>query len=179
MLRTIGLSSVVLLAASLAGFAQEPSAAKPGPEHAEMKKLEGVWDAAMKMPDSPEVMPGVVTYKMDLEGLWLTSDFRMDVPGFKFQGRGTDGYDQRKKKYVAIWIDSMSTTPLIMEGTQDPATKTITMTGESIGQDSKPEKVKTVTKFVDDDHFTFEMFMVGADGKETTAFTINYTRKKK
>jgi hypothetical protein len=35
-----------------------------------------------------------------------------------------------------------------------------------------------VTKTKDDDHFHFEMFMVGADGKDTSAFTIAYTRKK-
>jgi hypothetical protein len=177
MSRNIRLPVALLLAISTLCVAQEP--AKPGKEHAELKKLEGVWDAAMKMPGMPEAMPGVVTYKMECDGMWLTSDFRMDVPGFKFQGRGTDGYDQTKKKYVGIWVDSMSSAPMIMEGTLDPATKTTTMTGTGPGQDGQPQKFKTVTKEVDADHMTFEMFMVGADDKETSAFTIDYTRRKK
>jgi hypothetical protein len=177
MSRSIGLAVALLLAVPFTTLAQEP--AKPGKEHAELKKMEGVWDAVMKMAEAPEPMPGVVTYKMELDGLWLTSDFRMDVPGFKFQGRGTNGYDLNKKKYVGIWVDSMSSAPMVMEGTHDEATNSTTMTGEGPGQDGKPQKFKTVTKEIDGDHMKFEMFMIGADGKETSAFTIDYTRRKK
>ena len=172
------LSLALGLAPAQAAEEQFPSA-KPGPEHAELKKIEGTWDASMKMAEVPEAMPGVATYKMECDGMWLASDFRMDVPGFKFQGKGLDGYNQNKKKYVGIWVDSMSSAPMLMEGTHDAATKTTTMTGEGPGQDGKPQKFKTVTKVADDDHMHFEMFMVGADGKETSAFTINYTRRKK
>ena len=52
------------------------------------------------------------------------------------------------------------------------------MTGTGPGQDGKTQKFKTVTKVKDNDHMTFEMFMVGDDGKETSAFTIDYTRRK-
>jgi hypothetical protein len=166
----------LLLMFSVAASAQEFP--KPGKEHAALKKLEGVWDAVMKMAASPEPMPGVATYKMECDGMWLTSEFKMDVPGFKFQGRGTDGFDLNKKKYVAFWVDSMSSAPLVMEGTHDAATKTTTMTGEGVSQDGKPEKFKTLTQHIDDDHLKFEMLIVGADGKETSAFTIDYARRK-
>jgi hypothetical protein len=115
---------------------------------------------------------------MELDGMWLASEFKMDEPAMKFTGRGLDGYDQNKKKYVGIWVDSMSSAPLVMEGTFDEGTKTSTMTGMGAGPDGKPQKFKTVTRLVDDDHQNFEMFMVGADGKETSAFTIAYTRRK-
>ena len=170
---------ILTLAASSALFAEEqPQFAKPGPEHAELKKLEGTWDAVMKMAEAPEPMPGVSIYKMECDGMWLASDFKMDVPGFKFTGKGLDGYDQNKKKYVGIWVDSMSSAPMVMEGTHDEATNTTTMTGEGPGHDGKLQKFKTVTKVADDDHMHFEMFMVGDDGKETSAFTIDYTRRK-
>jgi hypothetical protein len=176
MSRTFGCVFALLFLVGVVATGQEP--AKPGKEHEELKKLEGVWDAVMKMAEAPEPMPGVATYKMELDGLWLTSDFRMDVPGFKFQGRGTDGYDLKNKKYVAIWVDSMSSAPMVMEGTRDEAIKTTTMTGTGPGQDGKPQKFKTVTKEIDGDHMKFEMFMIDADGKETSAFTIDYTRRK-
>jgi len=172
------LFSIAFCTSAILGAQDQPPAAKPGPEHAELKKLEGTWDASMKMAGVPEAMPGVATYKMECDGMWLSSDFRMDVPGFKFQGKGLDGYDQNKKKYVGIWVDSMSSAPMLMEGTHDASTNTTTTTGEGVGQDGKPQKFKTVTKHTDDDHFRFEMFMVGADGKETSAFTIDYTRRK-
>lgn len=177
MIRTIALAAAWFLLAAVAA-AQEAPQVKPGPEHEMLKKMEGTWTAVMKMADSPEAMPGQATYKMELGGLWLTSDFRMDVPGFKFQGRGLDTYDPKTKKYVGVWVDSMSTSPMHFEGTYDAATKTTTSTGTGVGQDGKPEKFKTTTKHTDDDHQTFQMFMVGADGKETLAFTIEYTRKK-
>lgn len=67
---------------------------------------------------------------------------------------------------------------MVMEGTRDDATKITTMTGTGPGQDGQPQKFKTVTKETDADHMKFEMFMIGADGKETSAFTIDYTRRK-
>ena len=182
-MRRLNLLACLTLAVcmSSARAAEEQPPARPGPEHAELKKLEGTWDALMKMADVPEAMPAVAIYKMECDGMWLGSDFRMDVPGFKFSGRGLDGYDQNKKKYVGIWVDSMSSAPMLMEGTHDAATKTTTMTGEAAGRGpgGKPEKFKAVTKIADEDHFQFEMLIIGDDGKETSAFTIAYTRRKK
>ncbi len=169
-----------LLMFTAAAFAQEqPPTPKPGPEHEALKKLEGTWDAVMKMAEVPAPMKGVATYKMECDGMWLVSDFKMDDPAMKFQGKGLDGYDQNKKKYVGVWVDSMSTAPMTMEGTYDAATKTTTMAGEGPGMDGKLQKYKMTTRHTDDDHMAFEMFMVGADGKETSAFTIAYTRRKK
>src|SRR5687767_4311056 len=138
-----GLGTVLCLA-SICGAQEQSPPAKPGPEHAELKKMEGTWDASMKMAEVPEALPAVATYKMDCDGMWLASDFKMDTPGFKFQGKGLDGYDQNKKKFVGIWVDSMSSAPMLMEGTHDVATKTTTTTGEGVGQDGKPQKFKTV-----------------------------------
>jgi hypothetical protein len=179
MLRPISLAlCLCVLTVTAAALAQEPPQVKPGPEHELLKKMEGTWTASMKMADAPEALPAVATYKMDLGGLWLTSEFKMDTPVLKFQGRGLDTYDPKTKKYVGVWVDSMSTSPMQFEGTYDAATKTTTSTGTGVGPDGKPEKFKTVTKHTDNDHQTFQMFMVGADGKDNLAFTIEYTRKK-
>ena len=101
----------------------------PGPEHEALKKLEGTWNAKIKMGEDESA--GTMTYKMECGGLWLTSDFRGEFGGQKFQGRGVDGYDQEKKKYVSVWVDSMSTRPTLFEGTYDKEKKTLTMTGEA------------------------------------------------
>ena len=176
----LSFGSILLMFVAITATAQEPPPSpKPGPEHAMLKSMEGTWDAVMKMAENPQAMKGVATYTMECSGMWLASDFKMDDPNFKFQGRGLDGYDQNKKKFVGVWVDSMSTAPMTMEGTYDVATKTTTMSGEGPGQDGKPQKYKMTTKHVDDDHQNFEMFMVGADGKATSAFTIAYSRRKK
>ena len=54
----------------------------------------------------------------------------------------------------------------------------MTMTGEAPGPDGKPAKHKLVTHSPDNDHQTFTMYMIGADGQENKVMTIEYTRKK-
>jgi hypothetical protein len=152
-------------------IAQEPS--KPGPEHKVLKKMEGSWDTTMKFGDMES--KGTMTYKMDLGGLWLVGSLESDLGGQKFSGKGLDTYDPAKKKYVGYWFDSMSTTPLAMEGTYDAEKKTMTMVGEGPGQDGKPAKWKSVSTMPDDD--TISMSMYVGDAKEPM-FTVTYKRKK-
>ena len=157
--------------------AQEiPAPPTPGPEHKQLQALEGTWDAKMKMEGAPAPIVAVATYKSECGGLWLASEFKSDDPAFKFQGKGLDGYDTNKKKFVGIWVDSMSTGMMTMEGTHDEKTKTTTMFGQGYDH-GKLNKYKNVTKMPDADHQTFQMFMIGDDGKESLAFTIEYTRR--
>jgi hypothetical protein len=115
---------------------------------------------------------------MECGGLWLVTSFEGDIGGTKFQGKGLDSYDAAKKKYVAVWVDSMTTSPMILEGTYDEKTKTMTMTGEGKMPDGTLAKHRLVTKYSDKDHHSFEIFMTLPDGKETSMMTIEYTRKK-
>jgi hypothetical protein len=180
MIRHLARIALVIAVLVPPALAQEsPPVPQPGPEHARLKTLEGTWDAKMIMPGSTETIPAVATYKSECGGLWLASDFRCDSPAFKFHGKGLDGYDTAKKKYVGVWVDSMSTGFLTMEGTHDEKTKTSTMIGQGPNEQGKLVKMKNVTKMIDDDHHTFQMYMIGDDGKETLAFTIEYTRRKR
>ena len=162
---------VAFLATGPFATAQEPP--KPGPEHEMLKKWVGTWDTTMKMLGMES--KGVATYKMELGGLWLASTFEGEIGGAKFSGKGFDTYDAGKKKFVGVWVDSMSTSPMMMEGTYDKAKKTLTMVGEGPGEDGKPTKHKTVSEMKDDDTVHFSMYM--GDGKEPM-FTILYKRKK-
>lgn len=146
---------------------------KPGPEHEALKKLEGTWDATMKYGGAES--KGTMVYKMELGGLWLTSSFEGSFGGAKFSGKGLDSYDAAKKKYVGVWVDSMVTSPLIMEGDYDKEKKAVTLTGDGIGPDGAKTKFKSVTEMKDDDTMHFSMYM--GDAKEP-AFTIDYKRKK-
>jgi hypothetical protein len=165
------LCAIVLLAGSATVKGQEP--AKPGPEHEILKKHVGTWEATMKIEGMES--KGVSVYKMDLGGLWLASTFEGDFGGMKFSGRGFDTYDAAKKKYVAVWMDSMSTSPMLMEGTYDKEKKAMTLTGEGPGMDGKPMKFKSVSVMPDDDTINFSMYMGDAP---QPAFTITYKRKK-
>lgn len=155
----------------LAVRGQEPP--KPGPEHAILKRHEGTWATVMK--SEGKEFPGTATYKMDLGGLWLASTFETDMGGVKFAGKGFDTYDAGKKKYVSVWVDSMGTTPMVMEGTFDAAKKAMTLVGDGPDMTGKTAKWKSVTTMPNDDTINFAMFV--GDGKEPM-FTIDYKRKK-
>jgi len=144
-----------------------------GPEHKELAKWVGNWDATMKMMGMETKCSA--SYKMDLGGLWLSSSFEGDLGGVKFSGRGMDTFDPAKKKYVSVWIDSFSAAPMILEGAYDEKTKELVLAGEGPGEGGKNIKYKSVSKWNDENTATFTMYM--GDAKEP-AFTIVYKRKK-
>jgi hypothetical protein len=146
---------------------------KPGPEHELLKKMEGNWDLTMKFAGSET--KGKVTYKMELGGMWLVSTLEGEIFGQKFYGKGLDTYNAKKKKYVSTWFDSMTASPMVMEGTYDKEKKTLTQEGESVGDDGKPMKLKSITEIPDDHTINFSMYM--GETKEPT-FTIVYKRVK-
>ena len=170
LLRSLALFAAVALLA-IPSRAQEP--AKPGPEHEMLKKWEGNWEVIMKMEGAET--KGTSTYKMELGGLWLASSLDIELFGSKFTGKGLDTYDAKKKKFVSVWADSMSTSPMILEGTYDKETKKLTMSGMADGPDGKPQKHKTVTEWKDENTVVFEMYI--GDGKDPM-FTVTYKRKK-
>lgn len=174
MIRCLLSLGVVGVASALA-LAQPPAPPKPGPEHDLLKKLEGTWEATVHA--GGQDSKGTMVYKPACGGLWMASKYEGDFNGQKFEGRGLDGYNSMKKKYVSVWVDSMSPAPLITEGTFDDASKTMTMTGEGPGMDGKPANFKMTTKWSDDDTIEMKMCIV-QDGKDQDMMTINYKRKK-
>lgn len=172
-IRWFAMLSVTLMLVANVSAQESP---KPGPEHQKLKELEGTWDAVMKFGDTES--KGTVVYKMEVGGLWLTSDFQGEFAGEKFSGKGLDSYDAAKKKYVSVWVDSMITSPLVTEGTYDKDGKVLTMTGEGPGPDGKPMKFKMTTEHKDKNSMLFTMFGPGPDGKEAAMFSITYKRRK-
>ena len=166
------LGAVALAAALGTPSARAQEFAKPGPEHEQLKKLEGTWDATMKYMGMES--KGTMTYKMEVGGLWLTSTFEGEFGGAKYHGKGLDSYHAGKKKFVGVWVDSMSASPLFMEGTYDQDKHQLTMTGDGPSP-AGPVKFKAVTTYKDNDNVVFDMYM--GDGKEP-GFTIVYKRKK-
>jgi hypothetical protein len=153
--------------------AQAPE--KPGPELDALKELEGEWDATVKAGGMES--KGTMAYKMGLGGRWLIGKFEGEMGGQKFEGRSLNSYDATKKKYVNVWVDSMSGAAMLSEGSYDKDTKTLTLVGEGPGQDGKPAKYKQTSQVKDKDTIAFTMSAVG-DGKEQEVMTITFKRKK-
>jgi hypothetical protein len=170
---------IAALAAGLLGATAlmgQPPMPKPGPEHEALKEMEGTWDATVAF--GGQESKGTMVYKMGLGGFWLLSDFQADLGGEKFHGKGMDGYDPAKKKYVSVWADSMSPKIMASEGTFDKDKGLLTMFSEGAGPDGKPTKLKMVTEMKDKDNMVFTMYDAGKEGKEAVMMTITYKRKK-
>ena len=152
---------------------------QPGPEHEMLKKDVGTWDATVEMfmPGAPpSVSKGTETVTM-LGGFWQLSEFKSEMMGQPFEGRGTTGYDPAKKKYVGTWVDTMTPGYYTVEATYDAATKTMTGTMEGPRPDGGVTRVKTkeTTEWKDADTRVFTMY--APDGK-APVMRISYKRRK-
>jgi hypothetical protein len=95
-----------------------------------------------------------------------------------FTGKSTEGYDNVKQKFVSSWVDNMGTGIMMMEGTYDPATKTLNYNSEIEMMPGMKTKVRQKIQIVDKDHHILEWYE-DRGGNEVKTMEISYTRSKK
>jgi hypothetical protein len=154
----------------------------PGPNHEMMNKLAGEFDytITMIMPGSPpQEYKGHRSAKMIMGGRYLDETYTGTFMGMPFEGHGTMAYDNVQKKFLSTWIDNMGTGIMFGSGTGDATGTTWTMTADMADpQTGKMTPTRSVTKLVDADHMTMEMFAPGPDGKEAKMMSIAAVRTK-
>ena len=160
-----------------------PPMPKPGPEHELFKEDVGTWDAVVETYMEPGAPPskskGVETNTIGCGGLCLITEFKGEMgPGVTFHGHGTATWDAAKKKYVGSWVDSMSTSLMISEGTWDPASRSFTGYMEGPDMSGTIVKMKSVSEYKGPDARVFTMYGPGESGKEPVTMRITYTRRK-
>jgi hypothetical protein len=97
--------------------------------------------------------------------------------GSLFTGIGFTGYDNHTRKYVMVWMDSLSTGIYFFEGTASEDGRTITLESHLEDPVKGPMKLRGVINLVDDNMETFEMHATDKNGKEEKCETI-YTRQQ-
>jgi len=193
MKRVLLVSTLVLLVASFAAptGAQDkkkegdgPPKVERGPEHKVLETLTGTFDANVKFffpdPTKPTISKGLMTRKMILGGNFMQENFSGEFFGSKFTGIGLVGFDYAKKKFTTTWCDSMSTSMMLMEGTYDPAKKTLTSVGDDYEPSAKKKmKARDILTIISADEQKFEMFRLPEGEKaEFKIMEITYVRKK-
>ncbi len=152
----------------------------PAPEHEQLLKRVGTWDVACTYFMDPSQPPMQNTAKETVEavgGFWTISCFEADFMGAPFVGRCTMGYDPRKEKYVATWVDSMSNMMFLMEGRYDDEGKVLTMRHEGpIPGTEHMTTWRSTHEELDGGKFKFEMFFNTPDGNEAKSMSYIYTR---
>lgn len=188
-------SAVVLIvggAATVAGEEQAPSMdemmakyaelAEPGAHHQHLAKSVGTWKTTMKFWMEPGQPPsesaGTMKTEPLLGGRFIQSRYRSEFMGQPFEGIGVDGYDNGANKHVGTWMDSMGTVILTYEGDCAEGGKVLTANMESDNPvTGQHEQSKSVTTWIDDDHWKMEMFMVAPDGSEIKTMELTAERQ--
>jgi hypothetical protein len=164
------------LALAAAALAQGPPV--PGPEHEVLKRDVGVWDSVMEMSLPglpPTTMTGVETNTL-VAGRWLVSEYRGEVMGQVFEGRGLTGWDPSRKAYVGVWVDSMGTSINQSESTFDAATRTLTGWMEMADPSGSKSRAKTQETWPGADTRLVMVFPPG--GGTEPIMRITSTRRK-
>jgi hypothetical protein len=159
------------------------AAAKPGAEHAMLATSAGRWNCTVKAwmdPQAePQVSEGTEESEMVFGGRYLKSHFKGSMMGQPYEGMGTLGYDNVKKKYVGNWHDTMSTGILSFEGDYNQQAKEMVCRGAyADAATGKDQPCRLVTRFVSDDQHVFEMWGPDPTGSEVKWMEITYNRAK-
>jgi hypothetical protein len=194
MKRVVCSAVALTMCLSIAAFAadeKKPAAApamdpmamvSPGEHHKHMAKLVGEFDYSMKMfmPGQPAMdYTGHRSAKMTMGDRYLDETYTGTFMGMPFEGHGTMAYDNVQKKYLNTWIDNMGTGIMFGSGTCDASGTSWTMTSDMADPMSgKLIPTRSVTKVLDANKISFEMYAPGPDGKEMKMMEIIATRSK-
>jgi hypothetical protein len=157
--------------------------AAPSEAHKTLEVMAGTWMTKVKMWMDPAAPPqeseGTSENRMVLGGRWLEQRYEGTFMGGPFSGLGLTGYDNYKKQYVGMWMDTASTSSMTTTGTASADGKSMTFVGSMDDpMTGGKTEMKEVVTIVDADHHNFEMWMSGPDGKMHKAMEIQYVRKK-
>ncbi|MCA9392866.1 MAG: DUF1579 domain-containing protein [Candidatus Omnitrophica bacterium] len=153
----------------------------PNAMHEKLAKMAGSWDAKVQhwmAPGAPaEESMGTAESEAIFGGRFIKQEFNSEWMGQPFQGMGLFGYDNIQKEFQSIWLDSMATGMMVSSGelaedgsVEEEGTFSCPLTNSERWNRSK-------TTFVDEDTWTFEMFMEDESGEEFRSMLITYTRR--
>ncbi|HYE60970.1 MAG TPA: DUF1579 domain-containing protein [Phycisphaerales bacterium] len=157
-------------------------AGRLAPEHIELaKNLSGDWTAEVKSwmgPDMKEPMTSTGTARFEpiMGARFIRQSFEGKFGPQTFKGEGTIGYHKKAKKYQSTWIDNMSTGTMLSEGEKNASGEIVFNDDYTCPMDGTHKTGKSIMRFTDRNHMTFEMWSNTPDGQSFKAMEINYTR---
>lgn len=154
--------------------------AKPGAPHQLLAGLEGRWTTRTRAwmgGDQPPVeSTGTCEQRMILGGRYLQQEYTGEMMGEAFSGINLIGFDNQSKKFVSIWVDTMSTGIYYFEGKASPDGKSITQESHYDDPDKGPVIWRSVTRFVDENTLEYVMYLIADGGKAEKMSEMTVTR---
>ncbi len=154
---------------------------KPGNEHRMLTSMVGTWNCDVEvfpMPGAPAMKSKGTEEVVALGEFWTIGRFKGEMMGMPFEGQGISGYDPVRKKFTNYWIDSMTPTGMMGEGTWNEEKKELVLTGRGVDPMGSEYDFREVMGVIDADTRTFSLSMVMPDGTEFTMLNIKYARVK-
>jgi hypothetical protein len=154
----------------------------PGPEHGVLQQLKGKWEQQVKWrmgADKPWVTSNSkCKNKLVLDGRYIQQTIESEkVDDFKYQAIAYIGYDNYKKKYVATWIDNMSTMIGAGEGTYEPTSNTFTFHGTFPDfETGRIKSYRSVMTIHHKDAMTEQVYEPDDEGNEFMSVETHYKR---
>lgn len=156
--------------------------AEHSPEHQRLGALIGNWKAATRAwrgPGAPaEEGKGTMSNFWMLDGRFVGQEYESRRQRPRHQGLGALGYDNIRKVYTSVWLDTTSTSIYSATGSCDASGKVFTLDG--VNQDpvtGKPVRWRSITRMINRKEYTFELFKQIPAGKMFRTLEITYTRE--
>lgn len=155
---------------------------QPGEHHEWLKKTAGTWHAKTSFvmdpanPDQREEGTGTCTNEIVMGGRFAKTKFEAEFMGMPFTGYAYTGYDNGRKHFVSIWIDTMSTSIIKMTGNMNKDGDLV-LQGSAYAPGTGEYQSKMVYKIKDENNWSQTFYDQLPDGSWMKSGTISYTRK--
>jgi hypothetical protein len=136
---------------------------KPGESHRLMDSFVGTWNVTMKFWSSPQSAPeqssGVSESRWILGKRFIQESFKGKVGGQDFEGIGLFGFDNGRRRFDTLWLDSLNTSVARSSGAFDPENQIYSFEGQVydpvLGRD---KATKTTIRFLSPTRYVLTMF---------------------
>ncbi|MDD9901018.1 MAG: DUF1579 family protein [Alphaproteobacteria bacterium] len=149
--------------------------------------LIGEWEYSAAFWSTPDADPayasGTATNEMIMGDRFLSSKIlgSLNIAGHNVPITRTDtiGYDNMKKSFTSVQIDSISTEMVVGHGQYDAEQNTLNETGTFTDHlTGKEKKFRATLAFIDTDKYKRTVFSTDEAGKEMKLMEFEYTRKR-
>ncbi len=129
----------------------------------------------------PKWTTGKISNEMTLDGRFLSSSFVgfLDVGGndAMIKGQGLMGYDNARKVFTSVWVDTQTTGMMIGSGKYDTKTGSIIETGQFTNPLTGAEaRFRSELRFTGANDYKRTIFAVDKSGKETKLMEFDYSK---
>ena len=131
----------------------------------------------------PQRTKGTITNEMILDSRFLSSTFlgSWNIGGYDVpvKGQGLIGYDNGKKSFTSVWVDTMTTGVMIGAGNYDKKANAIKETGRFTNPlNGAEERFRSELQFTGAEEYKRTIFAIDKSGKESKLMEFDYSKRK-